>query len=312
VTLAPATLTLLLPAETRLRGALAGSSALARLLARADATLGAPGTDAQLLRHFDLLPRRVPVAPITRALDADDAGHGAWMRADPAYVRADMATGRMLACGELGLDADACDQLLRPLRPLFGDEGFPISAPVPQRWYLSLPRDVDLPELASPDDALGDDLHPHLPAGAVGRRWRRLLNEAQVVLHNHPLNDARVAAGQPPVNSLWFWGAGVLPDRVALAHRSVHSDDPLLLGLGRLAERPVRPLQSLLEAAPELPALIDLRRLVDVAQLQAPWLPWALQQQSDVLRFDFADGRVFDYRARHRWRVWRRSLPAPA
>ena len=51
-----------------------------------------------------------------------------------------------------------------------------------------------------PSDALGADLFEHLPEGAEGRRWRALLSEAQVVLHNHPLNAAahrrRAGAGE--------------------------------------------------------------------------------------------------------------------
>ena len=40
---------------------------------------------------------------------------------------------------------------------------------------------------------------------------RMLLNEVQVLLHQHPLNAARQTRGLPPVNSVWFWGAGRLP-----------------------------------------------------------------------------------------------------
>jgi hypothetical protein len=46
--------------------------------------------------------------------------------------------------------------------------------------------------------------------------WRHAINEAQMVLHAHPVNQARQAAGQPVVNSLWPWGGGRLP---AATHR---------------------------------------------------------------------------------------------
>src|SRR3546814_15930088 len=63
------------------------------------------------------------------------------------------------------------------------------------------------------------------------RRWRSLLNEAQIILHNHPWNARRAAAGKPPVNSLWFWGGGMLPDSVATHQGQVASDDVLLQAL---------------------------------------------------------------------------------
>jgi hypothetical protein len=304
-------LQLLLPAIERLRGGLQAAPALARLLARGNPESSEPGREAQLLRHFDVLPRRIPVAALTRALDADDAGLGAWLRADPAWLRADMASGRMMACGDLQLTAEDADALLRPLRPLFGDEGFPISAPVPHRWYLSMPRDAQVPVFSTPQQALGDDLHVHMPAGDAGRRWRRLMNEAQVILHNHPVNAARVARGQPPVNSLWFWGWGVLPDQVVAQARACYSDDDVVAALCKAATIECSPLKSLMDAPDARGTLVDLRRINDIAHVETPWLPWALQQLHsggvESLVFDFDDGRRLVYRHAHRWRFWRRT-----
>ena len=84
----------------------------------------------------------------------------------------------------------------RSLRPLFGDSGMPIDAPRPARWYLRLMREAKLPSMASPEEALGADLFDHLPEGQEGRRWRALLSEAQVALHQHPLNAQRAGGGQ--------------------------------------------------------------------------------------------------------------------
>jgi hypothetical protein len=38
------------------------------------------------------------------------------------------------------------------------------------------------------------------------RGWRKLLNEIQMVWHEHPINLARTARGLPPINSLWLYG----------------------------------------------------------------------------------------------------------
>ena len=61
-------------------------------------------------------------------------------------------------------------------------------------------REAKLPTMASPEEALGADLFDHLPEGQEGLRWRALLSEAQVALHQHPLNAQRQAAGKPPVS----------------------------------------------------------------------------------------------------------------
>src|SRR3546814_5746969 len=98
------------------------------------------------------------------------------------------------------MDEEDRTLFLPALRPLFGDAGFPIDAPHPSRWYLRLPPGAKLPAFAAPDDALGADLFDHLAEGSEGRRWRVLLGEAQVVLHNHPRNagqSGRAHVGTP-------------------------------------------------------------------------------------------------------------------
>jgi hypothetical protein len=294
--------TLLLPARARFAGQPL-PDALARVLGRADRLPdGEPGERAQLLRHFELLPRGWPVAALTRQRDAGDAAGASWLRADPAHVRPDINGARLLGIGEaLQLAQDDVDALLPALRPLFGDAGFTLDAPSPSRWYLRLPREAKLPAFADPADALGADLFEHLPDGQEGRRWRALLSEAQVVLHNHPHNADRVARGLPAVNSLWFWGAGVLPDHVRSPCARVRSEDLLLDALARAAGN-----------AGGKPGLEDGSVLVDyraLASFDAGFLAWidaATDGKLARLTLDFADGMRREIRRGQRWRFWRR------
>jgi hypothetical protein len=242
------------------------------------------------------------MAAIARQSERGDAGDDAWLRADPCYVRAEMSGVRLMGHGAMGLDADGADALLAALRPLFGDAGFALDATAPGRWYLRLSRATPLPEFIPPDEALGADVYEYEPQGPEGRRWRALANEAQVTLHNHPCNAARVAAGLPPLNSLWFWGGGVLPHRVECAANTVVTEEPDLRALARA---------SGVADAPE-PAgsvLTDLRTVRDWAvverHLRGQALP-ALRGGNAVLHLDFADGARLALRPGHRWRFWRR------
>jgi hypothetical protein len=294
-------LTLLLPERRRFAGQPVGDEA-ARWLARADRDDAEPGESAQLQRYFDLLPRGWPVAAITRALDADDAHLHRWLRADPAHVRPDLAGARVMAIGELGLTLAEATELAQPLRPVFGDLGFQLSVPHPARWYVAIPVDAKLPAFASPEEVLGADLLAHLPDGPDGRRWRALLNEAQVILHNHPMNQARAAAGKPTVNSLCFWGAGKLPDHVRCMHADIRSDEPTLAALAKLAAQASAP--------PSGGTVLDLRTRRDWAAVVGI-VREALGEPVE-LRLDFADGAVFVLRPGQRWRLWRRPLAALA
>lgn len=303
--------TLLLPAAERF-GAQRLGDAAAAALGRADRLpAGEPGRRAQLLRHFEPAPKRWPIAALTRQADAGDAAGSAWLRADPVHIRPDINGARLLAYGDaLGVDEPDREALLPALRPLFGDAGFPIDAPAPARWYLRLPREAKLPDFADPAQALGEDVFEHLAAGADGRRWRALLSEAQVVLHNHPWNARRAERGRAPINSLWFWGGGVLPDRVASAHSWLHSDDESASALARAAC-----------AAGPLPqrwadidgdAAFDLDGERDLARLQQAWLLPALDALAtgriDALDIDLADGRALRFGRGQRWRFWRKPV----
>ncbi len=308
--------TLLLGARERFGGQRL-QPALGRALGRADRRSEAADPAA---RVFQILPRGWPLAAVTRQRDAGDAAHGAWLRADPVYVRPDINGARLLAYGRaLELDASDSAALLPALRPLFGDAGFPLDAPVPTRWYLSLPRQARLPQFASPEQALGEDLFQHLPGaeddGAEGRRWRALLSEAQVILHNHPHNQRRQQAGRAPINSLWFWGAGVLPDRVECAHSAVYSEDEALAAFAAQAgavAAPVPPVWTAGEGAAAAAPLFDLRGERDLARLQAQWLaPMAAALERGALsglELAFADGERWSLRRGQRWRFWRAPL----
>ncbi len=305
-----ARLTLLLPPAARFAG-LVLSPALAKALACADRVLAEGGEPALLARHFDLRPRGWPAAALTRLLDAGEgeARGASWLRADPAHIRPDINGARLLGVGaNLGLDQADVAALLPALRPLFGDAGFALDAPHPSRWYLRLSAGTPLPAFAAPDEALGDDVFDHAQRGDAARRWRALESEVQILLHNHPHNAARLAAGRVPVNALWFWGGGDLPDAVSAAVPTVYSDDPAVLGAARLGKLQGMPLPVFDQI--EGDALVDLRGQRDVRALLERWLAPAAARGEAT--FDFADGVVLRLHPSQRWRFWRRPLAALA
>ncbi|WP_296253395.1 phosphoglycerate mutase [uncultured Stenotrophomonas sp.] len=297
--------TLLLPARSRFpAGELPAQVAMA--LGRAERSLGTAGESAQLRRHFSVQPAAWSAAALTRQTDAGDAAGGFWLRADPANIVPDMQGARLMAAAEtLRLEQADVDALLPALQPLFAGFGYQLDAPTSSRWYLRLPADTPLPEFAEPDVVLGDDLFSHLPNGENGRRWRALLTEAQVVLHQHPWNEQRVGQGQRAVNSLWFWGAGSLPASVHTAHAQVRSRDALVQGLAAMAGVRLGGEQS-------VDALVDLRQLRSLQQLArdaiAPLLDALKRGELSELQLDFEDGTGYRITRGQRWLLWKKPI----
>lgn len=269
-----------------------------------DLSGGAKGYLGGLAERF-IVPGGLPAAALTRELMAGDAAGAQWLCADPAWVQPDLNGARLLACGQMQLSAEAAHALAKPLKPVFGDAGMILEVSSPDHWHIRLPHDSPVPDFASPEQAMGEDLYEHLPQGADSRRWRVLLNEVQVLLHQHPLNAERREQGLPPINSLWLWGGGRLPDRVKTELRGVIGDDVLLGALARRASLPVQARDAVALAAAQAGWLVDMQDL-PVEDFTAQWWPTlqALAGQQPI-RWSFASGERWASRPSNRWRFWR-------
>jgi len=300
-------LTLLLPELRRV----AAFAAVRLWVARGDRLPDiARGREAALRSAFEFLGSSLPAAALTRSLDASDAAGALWLRADPCHVMADAAAVRMLAWDNLALTPEESAEFARALRPLFGDAGFPLEAATPQRWYLRCPPDAKLPTFEAPTAVLGADLLPHLPHGANERQWRHLLNEAQVILHNHPLNQRRAQRGQVTANSVWFWGAGTLPAWVRTPFGQVYSDDELVRALAAIARCALQPVAAFAAEPGSGAHLLDLATLPDPSAALATVESAAHSGAIGTLTLRFESGEGIVFRRRHRWRVWRRVSAA--
>jgi len=312
------TATFLLPAAARF-GAQRWQPDITNAFGRADAGRQDAGRRAQLARHVDLPAGTWPLAALSRQVDAGDAGTdgSVWLRADPAWLRPDINGVRLMGHGDtLVLTQADVDALLPDLQAMFAESGLALDAPSPTRWYLRLPADTCVPAFPDPSEALGTDLAEHEDGGVDARRWRALGNEAQILLHNHPWNTTRAAAGRPPVNALWFWGGGTLPDArpgTRSRHARVFTDDATLHALAAIATS-AEPLPSVW---PDLrdPVLVDLAGMRDLRRLQGDWLRPALAALAAgriaTLVLDDEDGHVRTLRRWHRLRLWRNAWTPP-
>lgn len=69
-----------------------------------------------------------------------------------------------------------------------------------------------------------------LPTGEHTVSHRNILSEIEMALHEHEVNERRLAEGKQPVNSLWLWGGGMAPEKIIRPQPPLFTDDPLLLG----------------------------------------------------------------------------------
>jgi hypothetical protein len=212
--------------------------ALEKWLARADVERSsAVGANRWLAERYALLPS-APVAAI--ALAGEDALRaGEWLRADPVHLRIDGDSVVIHDASVLGLGLEDARALVAALQAHFGEDGLRFHAMAPDRWYVEVPEG-ERPATVPLEEARGRNAFGLLPSGGGRINWASAITEAQMVLAAHEVNQRREAAGEPAVNSVWFWGEGRAPGTVERRYDELHADAPFARGLGRLSGATVR------------------------------------------------------------------------
>lgn len=164
----------------------------------------------QLLTRFGYaIPpdTELPVAQLRARASVELEADQLWCL-DPVHVQLDREMAYLAPPDAMSLSEDEAKVLIANLNTHFADE-LHIHYYTPQQWLVNLALDVST---ASPTQALGQSIQQVQASGKHARRWRSLLNEIQMLLHADPVNLAREAAGELPVNSLWLWGGGELSE----------------------------------------------------------------------------------------------------
>ncbi len=316
---------LLGPLPREAAGLLQPSSALeqlARLLSRAHrhphdpSPTGVPG----------LLPETpdsdAPAGPLGLLGAGGTPGDAYWFRADPVHLLPDRDQLRLIGPEALALESAEAAALVASINDYFRDDGLELHAPLPDAWFLrcaTAPRLATVPLDRARDVPLGEAQ----PAGDDARWWQARLNEMQMLLHAHPVNQAREESGTLTVNGIWPWGGGTLP-AIRGSWDVVFSDDPFVRGLALAAGMPVEPWPrdpqpvrdagaegSVLAVAPALPPVHDgdtfarwEAAIHDLAGVWVPPLEQALRTgQWRAATLDAGPGRPA-------WRLTRASLRA--
>ncbi|MDD5333119.1 MAG: phosphoglycerate mutase [Rhodoferax sp.] len=100
--------------------------------------------------------------------------------------------------------------LLAAMQPYFEEDGISLHYQQASTW-LAHGELFDGLASASLDRVAGRQVAGWLPPTSNAAKLLRLQSEMQMLLYNHPVNDARAARGAVPVNSFWLSGTGALP-----------------------------------------------------------------------------------------------------
>jgi len=277
---------------------------LSRLLERgAERSLQEDAFQSQLLTG-----QALAAAPLTRRLDAVDDAEGIWMRADPVSFQPDLNAVWIQPQARLSPGA----ALVTELQAMFADFGLRFELPNAERGYLQLDS---LPEceFEPPWNLTGVSLEDLMPRGEGAGRWRKLLSECQILMHQHRDRGEDVPGG------LWFWGADQLPERRTIAPRvrRIVATDPVLVSLANWLGLPCESNESL-ESCPgdgaliEWPVRFDRSADENLEKLDAFLKPaWRRLRLGRIEAIEISGRRrAWRTRPRDSWRFWKRRKRA--
>lgn len=266
-----------------------------------------------------------PMAALARYATAPGMPRHFWLHADPVHIS--VRRDQLILIGPQALNiTDAEMQALLPTLEEQAPSGYEWDLASPSSWFLHGQSATNCATV--PLGAVeGRPISRALPHGPDSAQWRRIMTELQMALHNHEVNTIRESQGALPINGVWIWGGGTLPEVARSSYSTVTSIRPLAAGLAKLAGARAAPTPGLFSDYPRSAGnqLLILDQLESAAQygdwgvwrdgleqLEAQWLGPMAGAALPTRLFLPAPQRLLVLQPRRSglWTFWRKPAPA--
>jgi len=215
-------------------------NALEMLLAKSDKSLyEADSYHDYILKQYQVeLKTAGCVAAVSRFADSAYLDNNLWMQLTPVFLNADK--DRLILQGQsmLSIKQREADKLISELNDCYKEDGWRFESYDPERWYVSIDKHPDS-LFHGYFDALGRNVEHYLPRGKDQTEWHRVVNEIQMLFHASEVNQVRIENSHYPINSVWCWGIGEIPQSVNSHWHMVYTNDVFCKGLAMLSHNPV-------------------------------------------------------------------------
>ena len=196
------------------------------------------GLEAWLCHIFGVTKQQNwPTAPILLQAENSDqvsAGKNYWLRADPVHLRIEQNHILLADSQMFKISVKESNQLADIVNQHFAKDELIFLPLSPDRWYARIEKAPNI-QLHTLSQIAGTNINNFLPSGEDKAIWHSRFNEIQMLLHEHPINQARQDRGELAINSLWFWGGGSMPQSATSAYTQIWSNDMLPRALALLS-----------------------------------------------------------------------------
>lgn len=273
---------------------------------------------------FSLVNLPEKISPAWLSSMADGYHHAnIYLRADPVHFQALTDHALLLDAQSLNIQAEEAAQLVAAFNAHFFTDGIQLHANQMQRWYIQFRQNIDV-NTTPITQAIGRNVRHFLPTGNDAIRWRKILNETQMLFHAHAVNQQREDAGQRAINSLWLWGEGGRELAGVDYSAPIYADEIVARGVASLVNAPCKSVHDWLQA-PDAGLLVldDLITAASYGDAES-WLSAFENICQNVLPIVFnavrtgrikqvalypADGRCFTFNSSDLNKFWRLRKP---
>lgn len=217
-------------------------------------------------------------------------------------------------------DADSLS-FIASLNAHFADDGYIFSLTPSQQWILKLPQRRRLITVPY-SQVLGRDTRPYMSTGEDVAWAAQLTNEVQMLLFEHPINQAREARGELAINSIWLSGTGSLPEaQGSSTNKSLYADNAFVKGVAKRAKLPsfAKPQsidQLLTHIKMEVQSPVETIVWIDIVKTPHDWFTeiFQLLRKRKLKRIQLyfeRSGKISELTLTHWdvWKFWRKRKP---
>jgi hypothetical protein len=150
-----------------------------------------------------------------------------YLYADPVYLSLQRDTFFLEKKLTDDYTKDEIEKLCHALNETFEDETRVFVLNDQEQLFLELKKEPHI-KTTSIAHIKRQSIDIFLPQGDEAIKWHAFMNEIQMFLFDHPLNQDRVQRGLLSPNSIWFSGGGLLPKTIQNPYTTIFSNNNFL------------------------------------------------------------------------------------
>ncbi|NLV35447.1 MAG: cofactor-independent phosphoglycerate mutase [Clostridiaceae bacterium] len=205
----------------------------------------APGSDVANLSVMGYNPQRYytgrsPLEAVSMGVELSDTDLAFRCNLVNLDVKDGYESATMIDYSSDEISTSEAAELIKDVNKYLSDDEITFHPGISYRHCMVWHNGAGTRSMTPPHDILEKNIAAYLPSGDKGELFLSLQKKSYEILRNHPVNQARIARGLRPANSIWLWGEGKKPaipkffDKYSITGSVVSAVD-LIKGIGLCA-----------------------------------------------------------------------------